>query len=99
VLAVVRAAATGHTLLPLRVARGLCRSHAGRAPELLARERSWLRHLADSGTVASLAATAGYSEREMYRLLGSIYTRLGASNRTEALLLAERWGLLQTESP
>jgi DNA-binding NarL/FixJ family response regulator len=99
VLRVVRAAAIGHTVLPRQVARGLCRSHAGPAPELLSRERSWLRHLADSGTVASLAATAGYSEREMYRLLGSIYTRLGASNRTEALLLAERWGLLQTEAP
>jgi DNA-binding CsgD family transcriptional regulator len=57
-----------------------------------------LRHLADSGTVASLARTVGYSEREMYRLLGGVYARLGASNRTEALLLAERWGLLEGEA-
>jgi hypothetical protein len=33
----------------------------------------------------------------MYRLLGGLYARLGAGNRTEALLLAERWGLLQEE--
>jgi DNA-binding NarL/FixJ family response regulator len=99
VLAVVRAAATDHTMLPRQVARALCRGQVGRAPDLLVRERSWLRHLADSGTVASLAAAAGYSEREMYRLLGSVYTRLGANNRTEALLLAERWGLLQTQAP
>jgi DNA-binding NarL/FixJ family response regulator len=97
VLAVVRAAAGGLTLLPRRVAKALCRTQAGPVPELLPRERAWLRHLADSGTVGSLAGQSGYSEREMYRLLGSLYSRLGASNRTEALLLAERWGLLQEE--
>ena len=98
VMGVVRAAAAGQTLLPRQVARGLCRTHAGPAPQLQANERRWLRHLADSGTVANLAAASGYSEREMYRLLGSVYTRLGAANRTEALLLAERWGLLRVEA-
>jgi DNA-binding NarL/FixJ family response regulator len=97
VVAVVRAAASGLTLLPRRVAKALCRTQAGPVPQLLARERAWLRHLADSGTVGSLAGQSGYSEREMYRLLGGLYARLGAGNRTEALLLAERWGLLQEE--
>jgi DNA-binding NarL/FixJ family response regulator len=97
VVAVVRAAASGLTLLPRRVAKALCRTQAGPVPQLLTRERAWLRHLADSGTVGSLAAQSGYSEREMYRLLGGLYARLGAGNRTEALLLAERWGLLQEE--
>jgi DNA-binding NarL/FixJ family response regulator len=95
VVAVVEAAASGLTLLPRPVAKALCRSQAGPVPEVLPRERGWLRHLADSGTVGSLAGQSGYSEREMYRLLGALYSRLGASNRTEALILAERWGLLQ----
>jgi DNA-binding NarL/FixJ family response regulator len=95
VVAVVRAAASGLTLLPRRVAKALCRTQAGPVPQLLPRERTWLRHLADSGTVGGLAGEFGYSEREMYRLLGALYSRLGASNRTEALLLAERSGLLQ----
>jgi DNA-binding NarL/FixJ family response regulator len=98
VVGVVRAAAGGQTLLPRQVAKALCRQQAGPVPQLAAREREWLRHLADSGTVASLARTVGYSEREMYRLLGGVYARLGASNRTEALLLAERWGLLEGEA-
>ena len=99
VVSVVRAAADGQTLLPRQVVKGLCRTQAGPVPELLPGERDWLRYLADSGTVASLARTVGYSEREMYRLLGGVYARLGASNRTEALLLAERWGLLEGETP
>jgi len=98
VIGVVRAAAEGQTLLPRQVARSLCRSQAGPVPQLLAKERDWLRHLADCGTVAGLARTVGYSEREMYRLLGGVYPRLGAGNRTEALLLAERWGLLEDDA-
>jgi len=98
VIGVVRAAAEGQTLLPRQVARSLCRSQAGPVPQLLAKERDWLRHLADCGTVAGLARTVGYSEREMYRLLGGVYARLGAGNRTEALLLAERWGLLEDDA-
>jgi DNA-binding NarL/FixJ family response regulator len=99
VIGVVRAAAGGQTLLPRQIAKALCRQQAGPVPQLLPRERDWLRHLADSGTVASLARTVGYSEREMYRLLGGVYARLGAGNRTEALLLAERWGLLEGDAP
>jgi DNA-binding NarL/FixJ family response regulator len=98
VVGVVRAAAGGQTLLPRQIAKALCRQQTGPVPQLVPRERDWLRHLADSGTVASLARTVGYSEREMYRLLGAVYARLGAGNRTEALLLAERWGLLEGEA-
>ncbi|HEX8630188.1 MAG TPA: hypothetical protein VF755_18680, partial [Catenuloplanes sp.] len=58
------------------------------------REVSWLRALVDGVTVASLARAVGYSQREMYRVLASLYARLGADNRTGALLHADRWGLL-----
>lgn len=98
VVEVVRAASLGTTLLPADVARALCRPQSGPRPELSAREREWLCRLADSTTVSSLARGSGYSEREMYRLLAGLYARLGASGRTEALLLAERWGLLDLET-
>ena len=98
VVEVVRAASSGTSLLPAEVARGLCRPQNGPRPQLSVREREWLCRLAESTTVSSLARGSGYSEREMYRLLAGLYTRLGASGRTEALLLAERWGLLDLES-
>ena len=97
-VAVIRSASTGHTLLPCAMARALCRPLSGPAPALAPREREWLRGLADGGTVAGLARRVGYSEREMYRLLSAVYSRLGATSRTEALLLAERWGLLHEEA-
>jgi DNA-binding CsgD family transcriptional regulator len=97
VVRVVRSAALGRTLLPVRVARALGSRRTGGAPKLERHERQYLRRLADGGTVAGLARSAGWSEREMYRLLSGVYARLGASNRTEALLVAERWGLLDEE--
>src|SRR5439155_8820958 len=53
VVAVVQAASAGLTLLPRPMARALCRTQAGPPPQLLLRERRWLRHLADSGTVGA----------------------------------------------
>lgn len=92
---VVSAAAAGLVLVPDHVARALT---SGReptsAPSVSDTERSWLRWLGSGGTVSALAADAAYSEREMYRLLRKLYTRLQAETRTEALLQAERWGLL-----
>ena len=98
IVRVVRSAAAGQTLLPLRVARALGRGRSGPPPRLERTERQYLRRLADGGTVAGLARASGWSEREMYRLLSALYVRLGATNRTEALLLAERWGLLDEEA-
>ena len=66
----------------------------GRHPGFTSHELTWLRKLADGAKVAALARAAGYSQREMYRLLADLYARLGASTRTEALLRADRWGLL-----
>ncbi|MEV4351065.1 hypothetical protein AB0J83_41950 [Actinoplanes sp. NPDC049596] len=58
------------------------------------RERDWLRALAQGTTVARLAVAAGYSERMMFRILRDLYTRLGADNRTEALIKAQERGWL-----
>lgn len=84
--------------LPVSAARALSGGSNGQAPVALsARDVLWLRALADGVTVGSLARTAGYSQREMYRLLAALYSRLGASSRTEALLRADRAGLLATD--
>ncbi len=99
VVTVVRAAAASETLLPRQVAASLCGTTGAPPPELRPQEVQWLRRLADAWTVGSLARKAGCSEREMYRLLNGVYSRLGATNRTEALLRAQRHGLLDDVAP
>jgi DNA-binding NarL/FixJ family response regulator len=96
-VATIWAASRGRTLLPAPVARELAaRAETSESvPELSEQQVRWLRALASSATVTSLAKSAGYSEREMYRLLSALYARLGVTTRTEALLRADRWGLLQ----
>lgn len=89
----VGAAARSLACLPAVAARTLDGPGAER-PALTPRETRWLRALADGTTVVSLARASGYSEREMYRLLRTLYGRLGAASRTVALLQADRWGLL-----
>lgn len=98
VLLTVQCAAAGYCMLPPAVAQALGRTRRGAAPVLETSERRYLRSLADGGAVADLARQSGYSEREMYRLLSSVYARIGARNRTEALLSAERFGLLEEET-
>lgn len=97
IIATVAAARQGNALLPAEVARELLCATAvpGTPPGLSRQETAWLRRLADGDTVTALARGAGYSEREMYRRLSSMYAQLGAGTRTEALLRAERFGLLQ----
>jgi DNA-binding NarL/FixJ family response regulator len=94
VLAVLQCAGRGQTVLRRELVQALCRPAIESAPPLTAVEQTWLRSLAAGGTVAGLARSCGYSEREMYRRLSTVYLRLGARTRTEALLLAERFGLL-----
>ena len=93
VLCAVNAAWRALACLPVSVLRGLTGTDGNR-PVLEARELAWLRRLAGGATVAGLARAAGYSEREMYRLLSATYGSLGADTRTESLLRADRWGLL-----
>ena len=97
VVTVVRCAGRGQTVLARDLVRALCRP-APLPPALTPAEKTWLRRLAAGGTVAGLARGCGYSEREMYRRLSTVYQHLGARTRTEALLLAERFGLLDNRS-
>ena len=66
----------------------------GHDPAITTEEAAWLVSLSRGTTVVRLADDAGYSERAMFRRLADLYTRLGARGRTEALLAAERLGLL-----
>jgi DNA-binding CsgD family transcriptional regulator len=56
---------------------------------------AWIVELSRGSTVVALAERYGYSERVMFRRLGEVYARLGAMNRAEALVAAERFGLLE----
>ena len=85
------------TLLPLDIARAM----ASRVPPpadpeawISEDELSWLRSLTKRVTVPELATTAGYSEREMFRILQRMYLRIGVANRTEAIIWATKNGLL-----
>ncbi|WP_432482231.1 hypothetical protein [Kineococcus esterisolvens] len=92
---VVLSAAAGRVVIPEHVLAALSEPpSASGAPQVAEHEREWLRMLGQGGTVAAVARSASYSEREMYRLLAKLYRRLGAETRTEALLRAADWGLL-----
>jgi DNA-binding NarL/FixJ family response regulator len=97
VLAVVGAALEDKTLLSTPVAQAIAATGPGLYdPEwITADEVQWLRMLAAGATVQQIADKAGYSERALYRLLHGLYGRMRVSNRTEAILQASRWGLLE----
>jgi DNA-binding NarL/FixJ family response regulator len=94
---IVTVALAGKVMLDAPVAEALARGCLG--PTLLDcpvsdPEVDWLRGLARGDTVAELAEAAAFSEREMYRQLGALYERLGAANRTQAIVRAAQLGLI-----
>jgi DNA-binding NarL/FixJ family response regulator len=97
IVEVVSLAVRGFTLLPAPVARAIA---AGEPPSpdpdwISTQEVEWLRMLAAGVTIQELAAKAGYSERAFYRVLHGLYGRMRVASRTEAILQASRWGLLE----
>jgi DNA-binding NarL/FixJ family response regulator len=100
IVEVAEAAARGDALLPSGTACSLPGTggdpHADR-PQVDEEEAEWLEALAKGATVVGLADDYGYSERVMYRRLHALYERLGASNRSEALISAVRLGVLRNE--
>lgn len=100
IVEVAEAAARGDVLLPSLIARGLPGAgvdpHAER-PHVEDEEIEWLEELARGATVVGLADDFGYSERVMFRRLHDLYSRLGAANRSEALISAVRFGLLRED--
>ncbi len=87
----------GRTALPVALARSMARRIPA-SPDAAAWiepvEASHLRKLAAGKTVAAIADDAGYSEREMFRILNELYAHIGVRNRTEAIVWAARHGVL-----
>jgi DNA-binding NarL/FixJ family response regulator len=101
-VAVVAAALRGKALLDASTAAALARGGPIEDPRrtvLTTDQRGWLRALARGATVAELADSAAFSERAMYRQLHELYERIGAQNRTQALLRAADLGLLDDDMP
>lgn len=96
VIALLKAGLTDQSLLPARVAHQFATSQVGESSVsgLESDQVEWLRALAQGTTVTELANGAGYSEREMYRLLKAVYKRLSVRNRTEALVRATQLGIV-----
>lgn len=96
VVRVVTAALKHETLMPGELVHALLNRGPVAEPTLSlpAEQIDWLRQLSHGTTVYELAQTAGYSQREMFRRLRSLYRKMGAGNRTDALLRATRWGWL-----
>ena len=96
IVSILSAALDGLTVLPTAVAQAISSSGpplhdpGWMTPE----EVEWLKLLAKGVTVQELAAKAGFSERAQYRLLHGLYGKMRVANRTEAILQASRWGLL-----
>jgi DNA-binding NarL/FixJ family response regulator len=96
IVKVFAAALEDDTLLPVGVARAISAHGAPLQDKewITPEEVEWLRFLAEGATVHELAEKVGYSERALYRVLHGLYGRLRVANRTEAILQAQRWGLL-----
>lgn len=54
----------------------------------------WMRRLGNGERVVDIAASAGYSERTMYRALDQLWSTLGVTGRNEAIALVNRKGWL-----
>lgn len=95
VVLALRAADAQLTLLPQQLGMELAsRSETESSIDLTDAEVGWLTMLSTGATVAKVADEAGYSSREMFRLLGACYKKLGAETRIGALIRAARLNLI-----
>jgi DNA-binding NarL/FixJ family response regulator len=100
VFAAVRAVAAGRSLLApvaasavLRRVRGEAVGTSG-APPLTARERTVLEQMARGLGNKQIAAALGISERTVKFHVSSVFSKLGAANRTDAVMRAAQAGLI-----
>lgn len=98
VLDALKGALGGHSQLPVEIAQEL--ASAARVAEecsavdLTPREVDLLTSLMEGTRVAEIAQRAGYSERATFRQLASLYARMSVANRSEAIAVAVRWGVV-----
>ena len=99
IFAAVRVVADGGSLLSPVAASSVLRRVRGEAaaddvPDLTPRERDVLERLASGLSNKQIAAALGVTERTVKFHVSAIFTKLGASNRTEAVTRAVQQGLI-----
>ena len=99
VFSAVRIVAAGGSLLAPLAASAVLRRVRGElpptAPSLTMRERMVLEHLARGLGNKQIAAQLGITERTVKFHVSSVFTKLGAANRTEAVTRAAQAGLIE----
>lgn len=88
----IRSVARGEMVLDPRIASRV--AAIAHAPRLSKRERDVLRHLAEGQSNKEIAATLGVSERTVKFHVTSIFNKLGAENRAQAVTIAHARGLV-----
>lgn len=96
IVEVVREALQGRSILPADVARRLALDAPDQPSEYAPRldEIGWIQAMASGDTMAEIADSGGMSKSELTKRLNELYRRIGAENRTEAIIKFARWGLL-----
>lgn len=100
---IVEEAARGGTPLSRTVARLLLRAFRGNEPkasthpDLTPREQGVLGMLARGKSYAEVGSMLGVSENTVRSHVRSIYEKLGASSKTEAVMIGLRIGLLRVD--
>src|SRR3954470_23058771 len=98
VFAAVRVVAGGGSLLAPWAASAVLRRVRGEpavGPSLTPREQGVLEHLARGLGNKQIAAQLGISERTVKFHVSAVFTKLGATNRTEAVTRAAQAGLIE----
>lgn len=100
IIAMVRAVAAGE----VAISRGVARSMLGvdgraREPVLTERETEVLQELAQGATTAQAAARLFISQKTVRNHLASIYEKMDARDRTQAVLQGLRMGIISLHRP
>jgi DNA-binding NarL/FixJ family response regulator len=95
ILAVVRAVHAGHEVLPSQVEARL--KERMKRPELTSREMAVMELLAKGASNKEMAGFLNISEPAVKFRLQRIFTKLGAIDRTSAVLIALRHGIIHLD--
>jgi DNA-binding NarL/FixJ family response regulator len=96
----IRTVATGGShLQPAVAAKLMQRLNGSHAPLLTARQLEVVGMLARGATNKDVARSIGVGERTVKYHVAGVFERLGAANRTEAVAIAVRLGLITLETP
>lgn len=93
-VAAIRAVARGEAFVPPAIAAQLARAVRAPRERLTAREREILTLLAEGLSNRAVGERLGIAERTVKFHVGEILARLGASNRAQAVAIAQARGLV-----